>query len=195
MNGALKIAVIMGSGREGRFCETVVKWVLTRAETVGGWNMEIVDPADFLAGWRSGRKEWVRQETGRVIADADAFIVVTPEYNHSFTGELKLVIDAFSEEWRDKPVAFVSYGGISGGLRAVEQLRLVFAELRAIGLRETVSFSHAWNRFGADGRPIEAEAAEKAMTTLLRELERWAIILRADREPLEPPARLEAACA
>ncbi len=76
------------------------------------------------------------------LSEADAFIVVTPEYNHSFTASLKFVLDLVYEPWQGKPVAFVSYGGISGGLRAVEQLRLVFAELHAVTVRDTVSFAN-----------------------------------------------------
>ncbi len=68
------------------------------------------------------------------------FVVVTPEYNHSFPGPLKAAIDRHVTPWQAKPVGFVSYGGISGGLRAVEHLRQVFAELHAVTVRETVSF-------------------------------------------------------
>jgi hypothetical protein len=74
------------------------------------------------------------------IDAADAFVVVTPEYNHSYPASLKHAIDMAHGEWNTKPVAFVSYGGISGGLRAVEALRLVFAELHATTIRDTVSF-------------------------------------------------------
>ena len=73
------------------------------------------------------------------IDRADAFVVVTPEYNHSYPASLKQAIDVLNAPWRRKPVAFVSYGGLSGGLRAVEHLRQVFAELHATTIRETVS--------------------------------------------------------
>lgn len=69
------------------------------------------------------------------IGAADAFVVVTPEYNHSYPGPLH-AIDSVGEQWRAKPVGFVSYGGVSGGLRAVEPLRVVFAELHAVTIRE-----------------------------------------------------------
>jgi NADPH-dependent FMN reductase len=68
------------------------------------------------------------------IAAAEAFVVVTPEYNHGYPAPLKALIDSSGAEWYAKPIAFVSYGGISGGLRAVEQLRLVFGEKWTLGL-------------------------------------------------------------
>ena len=87
------------------------------------------------------------------LAAADAFVVVTPEYNHSYPAPVKTLIDWHFTEWQAKPVGFVSYGGMSGGLRAVEHLRGVFAELHAVTVRDTVSFHGAWDRFGPDAPP------------------------------------------
>ena len=114
------------------------------------------------------------------LASADAFVVVTPEYNHGYPGALKLLIDSASREWHAKPVAFVSYGGISGGLRAVEQLRLVFAELHATTIRDSVSFANVWELFNSAGQP--PPSAHKAMSALLRQLSWWAHALRDARE-------------
>ena len=116
----------------------------------------------------------------RRIGEADGFIVVTPEYNHSFAAPLKALIDGASREWHAKPVAFVSYGGVSGGLRAVEHLRGVFAELHAVGLRDTVSFANAWAQF-EEGRLRDPDLAEAAMATQLVRLGWWAKALRDAR--------------
>ena len=110
--------------------------------------MEIIDPA--AAATTASLNERV--------ASCDAFIVVTPEYNHGYPAPLKALIDSFGPEWHAKPVAFVSYGGISGGLRAVEQLRLVFAELHAVTIRESVSFAGAWEQFDPEGRTAQSRA-------------------------------------
>lgn len=91
------------------------------------------------------------------------------------------MIDCFSEEWQAKPVAFVSYGGIAGGLRAVEQLRLVFAELHVVGVRDGVSFPNVWNQFDESGRPRNPQRASKAVATMLSRLAWWAIALRNAR--------------
>jgi NAD(P)H-dependent FMN reductase len=104
---------------------------------------------------------------------ADAFIVVTPEYNHSYPASLKNAIDWHRGEWTAKPVAFVSYGGMSGGLRAVEHLRAVFAELHAVTIRDTVSFHGAHARFGPDGEPKD-DAAAVAAKAMLDQLGWWA---------------------
>lgn len=167
----MKVAVIYGSARPGRFCDTVAGWVETRAEADGRFVLEKLDP----------RTEPGRAELSRAIGDADGFIVVTPEYNHSFPAPLKQMIDAVGSEWSAKPVAFVAYGGVSGGLRAVEHLRNVFAELHAVGIRDTVSFANASERFDATGRLLDADRAERSMATMLDRLAWWARTLREGR--------------
>ena len=115
------------------------------------------------------------------LGQADAFVVVTPEYNHGYTAPLKALIDSNGIEWHAKPVAFVSYGGASGGLRAVEQLRLVFAELHAVTIRDSVSFAGAWEQFDAAGALLNPERAQRSMETLLERLQWWAVALRNAR--------------
>jgi NAD(P)H-dependent FMN reductase len=112
------------------------------------------------------------------LAAADAFVVVTPEYNHSFPAALKNAIDWHHQQWHAKPVGFVSYGGISGGLRAVEALRPVFAELQATTIRETVSFHDAWHQFDAEGAPLNPDGCNGAARTMLNQLTWWAHALR-----------------
>jgi NAD(P)H-dependent FMN reductase len=164
-----RLAVVVGSIREGRFGPTVAGWFAARAARRAGIDVDVVDLADPTAGF------------GDRIAAADAVVVVTPEYNHSFPGPLKAAIDDTGREWRAKPVAFVAYGGLSGGLRAVEALRPVFAELHATTIRDTVSFHGAAERFDADGDPRDAGAANGAADVLLDELGWWARTLRAMR--------------
>jgi NAD(P)H-dependent FMN reductase len=112
---------------------------------------------------------------------ADAFVVVTPEYNHGYPAALKHAIDLARDEWRAKPVGFVSYGGMSGGLRAVEQLRQVFAELRAMTVRDTVSFHMAHALFDSSGAPVDPAVCNAAAHTMLDDLVWWARALRAAR--------------
>ena len=106
----IKLAIIYGSAREGRFCDTVVNWVATEVRGHQQFAIDLIDPRDLANG---------RGDVARRLDEADAFIVVTPEYNHGYTADLKALIDAHSIEWQAKPLAFVSYGGISGGLRAL----------------------------------------------------------------------------
>jgi NAD(P)H-dependent FMN reductase len=93
------------------------------------------------------------------LAAADAFVVVTPEYNHSCPAPLKTLIDWHTQEWRAKLVGFVSHGGLAGGLRAVEHLRQVVAELHAVTVRHTVSLHVAWTQLDSHGLPHDREGA------------------------------------
>ncbi|MHC8494835.1 NADPH-dependent FMN reductase [Thalassospira sp. SM2505] len=184
MKETFNVAIIYGSAREGRFCDVVARWAIETLKTDHDISIDTIDPATLnLPAFHVGAQHPAVQHLHVTLAEADAFIVVTPEYNHSFTGELKLLIDAAKQEWRRKPVAFVSYGGMSGGLRAVEQLRLVFAELQAVTMRDVVSFANAWDRFDEDGQPLEPVGAKAALHNMTTDLKWWAGALREARYP------------
>lgn len=174
----IRTALIYGSVREGRFCDRVAAWAGGQVWQRRGFSLEIVDPArrPDPTGQRPSAKDLQTR-----LTRADAFVVVTPEYNHSFSASLKAFVDSAFSAWQAKPVAFVSYGGISGGLRAVEQLRLVFAELRAVTIRDSVSFANPWERFDDHGNLSDARPAEVAMDRLLTQLGWWARALKQAR--------------
>lgn len=183
MQPTLRIALIYGSTREGRLCDTVAGWVSGELETRSDFIVEVIDPATLDLPGRIERDESPAADAlGARIAAADGFIVVTPEYNHGYPAPLKHVIDLFDAEWHAKPVAFVSYGGASGGLRAVEQLRLVFAELHAVTLRDSVSFASVWEQFDPTGGLSEPARARRALGTMLDSLRWWGEALRAARD-------------
>lgn len=175
MNDTLRLALIYGSVREGRFCDIVARWAASEVTRRAEFALDPIDPAD---GWPAIDAALFRSR----LDAADAVILVTPEYNHSYPGPLKMLIDSAGREWQAKPVAFVSYGGVSGGLRAVEHLRGVVAELHAVALRDTVSFPNAWELFGRNGRPIDEFGPSQAMRTMLDQLAWWARTLKAGRE-------------
>jgi NAD(P)H-dependent FMN reductase len=186
---SFQLAVIVGSVREGRFGPTVADWFAGQARQREDLNVDVIDLAEIrlpmvLPGFGSAPAlepaRALQSLTPRLDA-ADAFVVVTPEYNHSFPASLKNVIDWHDRQWHAKPVGFVSYGGISGGLRAVEQLRLVFAELHAVGIRDTVSFHGAWSHFDDTGNPISPEGCNSAAKTMLDQLAWWTRTLREGR--------------
>ncbi|TJZ53112.1 NAD(P)H-dependent oxidoreductase [Streptomyces piniterrae] len=176
------LAVIVGSTREGRFAPVVANWFARHAEnhpdiTV---DVDVIDLGTIRPyELRYGSEEYA--SFAKRVDAADAFVVITPEYNHSFPAPLKHAIDLLQPQWRAKPVGFVSYGGISGGLRAVEQLRLVFAELHAVTVRETVSFAGAGSLFDDEGRLHDPAPATKAADALLKQLTWWAVSLREAR--------------
>lgn len=178
----LRLALILGSARKGRFCDRVAKWAIGHIETEGAFELDVLDPAAPDVRQVLDQTEGAAPQ--RLIAGirrADAFVVVTPEYNHGYPAALKAVIDACYEEWQAKPVAFVSYGGISGGLRAIEQLRQVFAELHTVTVRDTVSFENPWDRFDEGGRLRDPQKGERAIRVMLARLRWWAAALREAR--------------
>ncbi|MEV4174623.1 NAD(P)H-dependent oxidoreductase [Nonomuraea sp. NPDC049709] len=187
----MRLAVITGSVREGRFGPTVTRWFAEQAATHGLFDPDVVDLADTplpavlpataeeLADVH-GRPADLRRLAGR-LAEADAFAVVTPEYNHSFPASLKHAIDWHSTQWQAKPVALISYGGFGGGLRAAEHLRQVFAEMHAVTIRNWISFDQHWTRFDADGRLVDHEGPEGAAKALLDQLGWWGRALREAR--------------
>lgn len=170
MESPIKVGLVYGSTRAGRFCDTVARWAASQVGAREGFALENIDPAATESG---GDAPALKQK----LAACDAFIVVTPEYNHGYPAPLKALIDSFGPEWHAKPVAFVSYGGVSGGLRAVEQLRLVFAELHAVTIRDSVSFAGAWEQFDANGMLRSPERAERSMDAMLHRLHWWAVSL------------------
>ncbi|MFD5697390.1 NADPH-dependent FMN reductase [Streptomyces lasiicapitis] len=183
----VKVAVIVGSNREGRFGPVVAEWLLRRVRGHEGFEADVVDLAevDLPTSLSYRPSAEVIAELAKItpkLAEADAFIVLTPEYNHSYPASLKNVIDWHREEWQAKPVALVSYGGISGGLRAVEHLRQVFAELHMVTVRDTVSFHNAGALFDDEGNHRDPSAADAAAKGMLDQLQWWAWALRGAKE-------------
>ncbi|EPH43460.1 NAD(P)H-dependent oxidoreductase [Streptomyces aurantiacus] len=183
----VKVAVIVGSNREGRFGPVVAEWLLRRVRGHEGFEADVVDLAevDLPTSLSYRPSADVVAELAKVspkLAEADAFIVLTPEYNHSFPASLKNVIDWHRDEWQAKPVALVSYGGISGGLRAVEHLRQVFAELHMVTVRDTVSFHNAGALFDGEGNHRDPSVADAAAKGMLDQLQWWAWALRGAKK-------------
>ncbi|MBT2476878.1 NADPH-dependent FMN reductase [Streptomyces sp. ISL-94] len=185
----LRVAVVIGSVREGRAGRAVTEWFLGIAERHGGLELDVIDLADValplvMPGWGGTPSPEAAAALADVtprLAAADAYVVVTPEYNHSFPAALKNLIDWHHVQWRAKPAGFVSYGGLSGGLRAVEQLRLVFAELHAVTMRDAVSLHGPWSGLGEDGVPRDTAVSESAAKGMLGQLVWWGRALRAAR--------------
>lgn len=175
----LRIAVVLGGDHRGRTGPRVSSWFLDLLTARPGVEIDVLDVAEHR-GDGHGTPSKVFSAS---VAAADGFVVVTPEYNHGYPGPLKSAIDSARREWFAKPVAFVSYGGMSGGLRAVEQLRTVFAELHVTSVRTSVSLHNAREMF-ADGA-VSGErgaGAAAAVAEMLDQLTWWALSLREARD-------------
>ncbi|WP_406267586.1 NAD(P)H-dependent oxidoreductase [Streptomyces sp. NBC_00191] len=183
-NGApLKLAVILSSNREGRFGPVIADWFLSRTAGRDDFAVDLIDLADAdlpttLSYQPGSAARAALAKVSPKLSAADAFVVLTPEYNHSFPASLKSLIDWHFTQWQAKPVGFVSYGGISGGLRAVEQLRQVFAEMHAVTVRDTVSFHNAATHFDGEGRHKDPAACDAAAKVMLDQLAWWGNALR-----------------
>lgn len=175
MKEKITLALIYGSVREGRFCDTIVNWAAEEISHFVDVDLVLIDPRTLRDA--DGGKAMIKAQ----LAAADAFILATPEYNHGYPAALKELIDSYYEPWHAKPAGFISYGGVSGGLRAVEQLRQVFAELHVVTVRDGVSFSHVWTRFDAAGNPFKPDEARVSLLVMMERIGWWARALKAAR--------------
>ncbi len=191
--GRLKVAIITGSTRPGRKADAVARWVHGLAAQRSDSTFEIVDIADYalphldeplppLAGHysQSHTHRWAAK-----ISSFDAYVFVTPEYNHSTSGVLKNAIDFLFAEWNDKAAGFVSYG-VQGGIRAVEHLRLVMGELKVADVRSSVALS-VFDDFQDQTQFTPNSRHERSATTMLAEVVAWGTALRTLRVPVTFP--------
>jgi NAD(P)H-dependent FMN reductase len=168
----MKLMIILGSSRQARRGEVVAKWVLAIAHADSRFEIDYVDlqqlslpyfdePESPFEMYDRGI-EYTHPEgkawAGRV-GQAEAYLIVTPEYNHGYPGVLKNALDWVGREWGDKPVAFVSYGNITGGARAVEGLRQVAVELGLFQVANAIYFPNiSRDAFTPEGQPSHPSA-------------------------------------
>ncbi|MFD0362456.1 NADPH-dependent FMN reductase [Nocardia sp. GCM10030253] len=184
--GPVRVALILGSTRIGRFGPTVADWFAGRLRRRRDVELDPIDLAavklpDQLTDHDQPVPALVRN-LGKRLAAADAFVVVTPEYNRSFPAAVKNAIDWFDTEWAAKPVTVVSYGRDSDGSQAAAQLRQVFGELNAVPIRRTVAIAKVWQRFAADGSwPRRDAELDESVNGAVDQLLWWAHALRDAR--------------
>ena len=183
----IKIAIIIGSTRPGRKAEAVARWVHGIAKNRSDAEFELVDIQDFNLPLldepippsmgqysKPHTKAWAAK-----IASFDAYVFVTPEYNHGTSGALKNAIDYLYAEWNNKAAGFVGYGS-AGGVRAVEQLRLVMGELQVADVRAQVMLS-LYTDFENFTTFKPAGYHEKSVNAMLDQLISWGRALKAVR--------------
>jgi len=184
----IRVGVIVGSTRPGRKAEAIARWVVELARKRGDAEIELVDLADYELPLLDEPSPpsigpYAKEHTKRwaaTIDRLDAFVFVTPEYNHGPSGALKNAIDFLYKEWNNKAASFISYGG-AGGVRAVEQLRLVMAEVQIADVRAQVGLSlfHDFERF-TTFKPVPTH--EAAVQKMFDQLVAWGTALRALRK-------------
>jgi len=189
----MNIKIILASTRQGRFGDKPAQWILDLAKMVPGISVELLDLKEYSLPifaepvsplYVTG--EYTTTEINRwakKIAEADAFIVVAPEYNHGYPASLKNNLDYLYREWNQKPIAFVGYGS-TGGARAVEQLRQVAVELQMAPIRNGVHIMNPWLLTNEDGS-LKAGVLDgyvPAAEAMIKQLVWWAEALKNARE-------------
>jgi NAD(P)H-dependent FMN reductase len=178
--GLPRLTVIIGSTRTGRVAAAIGQWFVGRARSYQAFDVEVADLAavnlPMLDEPKHPRlRQYTHQHTrdwSALIDRADAVVFVTPEYNHGYPAPLKNAIDFLHEEWADKPVGFVSYGGVSAGTRSVQQLKPVVTAVGMIPVIDMVNIPFVTQFLDDNGR-LEAndvmnQAAERMLDDLLR---------------------------
>lgn len=182
-----RVGIIIGSTRPGRNGEAVASWVHELATRHGGADYDVVDLADFDLpqldeAVPAAMGQYAQPHTRRladVVRELDAFVFVTPEYNHAMPGVLKTALDFVYAEWNHKAAAFVGYGA-DGGVRAIEQIRQVLAYLKVADVGPQVALS-LWTDFVNFTQFQPDPRHEVTLKTMLDELLSWAQALRSVR--------------
>ena len=146
------IPIILGTARKGRQSEKVANYMLKEVTQLG-LESEIIDVRDYKVEATDGTGESEQaKKLSEKITKANAVIIVSPEYNHGYPGELKMMLDLLYKEYAHKPVGFCGVSaGTLGGSRVVEQLRQVVVEYHMIPIREAMYFSAVQNLFDEAG--------------------------------------------
>ena len=184
----MKLGIIVASTRPTRVGHLIGQWVHERAVEHGKFDIELLDLAKFNLPLFDEPKhpslqQYEHDHTKRwsaSVAAADAFVIVTPEYNYGPPPPLINAFDYVYKEWNYKPAGFVSYGGVSGGLRAVQMEKQTLTTLKVVPIVEAVVIHMAAQTI-TDGRFNGNELQTQAAKVMLDELLRWAAALKTLR--------------
>jgi NAD(P)H-dependent FMN reductase len=208
----LNLKIVIGSTRPTRAADRVAPWVIRRAKAHGAFEVEVLDLRDWplpmfqenpgtIGDFRDPTySDPLVRQWNRNLKQADAVLIVTPEYLHSIPGTLKNALDSVFVSWalRNKPLGAVGYStGIAAGVRAVEHLMDVAIEMEMVPLRDTVLIAKVESAFDSQGVPVDP-MTDIAMTVMLDDLEWWGTLLakgRADGELVPGSLRIRAAMA
>ena len=176
------LQIVTASTREGRKGPRVADWFVDQARRHGKFHVEPIDLAEvdlplFDEPKHPRLREYEHEHTKRwseTISRGDAFVFVTPEYDHGAPASLINAIQYLVHEWAYKPLGFVSYGGVAGGSRSVQMIKPIAIALKLVPIVEAVTipfFAKSIDEESGEFRP--AEVQEKASTVMLDELLRW----------------------
>lgn len=185
-----RLNVIVASTRPGRAGRQIADWFSQTADRHGGFELRIIDLAEVNLPFldephHPAEGRYLHEHTRRwsaMTAEADAFVFVMPEYNYGFSAPLKNAIDYLYHEWQYKPVAFVSYGMTSAGLRAVQMIKQVVTTLKMMPVTEAVSIPLR-QALDPEGRLVPTAVMDQTATAMLDELRRLTAAFATVRTP------------
>ena len=180
------IKIITSTTREGRKGIAVANWITDFAKQTNKYNIELLDLAKinlpFMDEPNHPRlKQYQHEHTKKwseTINSADAFIIVLAEYNFGFPAPIKNAIDYLFHEWKYKPVGFVSYGGVSGGLRSAQMLKQVVTAVSMMPIADTVNIPFFVKLIDDKGIFVPNETIIKSAESMFAELEKWTETLK-----------------
>jgi NAD(P)H-dependent FMN reductase len=176
-----RLNVIVASTRPGRKGPRIAEWFTKLAQEDGRFDIEVTDLAEVNLPLldepaHAATRQYTHEHTRRwseIVGKSDAFVLVMPEYNHGYTAPLKNALDYLHYEWHYKPIGFVSYGGVSAGLRAVQGIKPVISALKMVPLTAAVNI-HIADTFDESGNFHPAAGIDDAASLMLDELARVA---------------------
>lgn len=184
----MKLKIITSTNRSGAQGRIVADWIYEYVKGNSDFEVELLDLAEINLPFMDEPnhpklKQYKFEHTkkwSKTIEDADAFIIVLAEYNYGFPAPIKNAIDYLHDEWKYKPVGFVSYGGVSAGLRAVQMLKQVLTTLSMMPLTEQVNLPF-FSKNIQDGKFIPNDSAIRSADVMLEELKKWTESMRQIR--------------
>ncbi|HEX7743817.1 MAG TPA: NAD(P)H-dependent oxidoreductase [Micromonosporaceae bacterium] len=186
-----QLTVLVASTRPGRVGRRIGDWFVARAIAHGGFDrVSLVDLAELALPWydeplpavEGGYLHPHTKRWSAIVTESDAFAFVMPEYNRGFSAPLKNAIDYLYREWHDKPVGLVSYGMMSGGLRAAEMIKPVLVAVKMLPIPEPVAI-FLRQSLDADGNLIATSGLAAGADELLDELRRVTEAMASERVP------------
>jgi NAD(P)H-dependent FMN reductase len=190
----MKLHVVIASTRPGRAGVPIGTWFVEAAKKHAAFEVTLVDLKEVNLPLidepnHPRLKKYTQEHTKRwsaIVDAADAFVFVTPEYNYSAAPSLLNALDFLFHEWAYKPVGFVSYGGVSGGMRSVMMAKQLVTTLKMMPLPEAVTVPFFTQQL-KDGVFTPSELNDRSATVMLDELVRWAVALKTMRAPAKTP--------
>ena len=185
-----RLKILITSTRPGRAGPHFASWIEGLAQTMPGFEVEVIDLAEVNLPFMDEpehptKRQYSHEHTkawSRRIDAADAFVVIAAEYNFGFTAVFKNAIDYLHFEWKHKPVGFVGYGGVAGGTRSIQMMKLVLTSLSMMPVPEAVYLPFYRQFFDAEGKFAPTEDHNKAGLTMLASVEKWAGVLAPMRK-------------